>query len=119
MKNKADWSLDPFIENEYLSKMTLKEDQRFRKSSNCFTMKDDWDFDGKTEIKLNVRRGKQGKTIEFRIRSWSDRKTAKTHKCDLGHHHPVIVRELNETYKMDMRHPEARALYEFLKEHFE
>lgn len=107
-------SMDPFIEHEFLSQMPVPEEKRFRETKIKFAIKD-WDHpDQGSQLEFVT---KKNGSIEIWLHTFCDRKVKRTHRCDEGHHHPVIVREKVFCRSFEMDPKEAKAFKAFLERH--
>lgn len=104
-------TLDPFIEHNHLSEMAVAEDKRYRRTKCKFVIADYKNDEDRTEIEFNLR--KSG-NIEIRFHSWTERKTSRTHRCDLGHDHPVLVREKTQYTTYHLTVEEVEKFREFI-----
>lgn len=107
--------LDPFIEHEILSAKHPDREQRCHRTKKKFVCSPGVICEDQPPQKIEFRKKKYG-GLEFRMRTYDDRKTARTHRCDLGHFHPIIVREKTWSAWIDMEPEEADMLRRFLND---
>lgn len=78
---------DPFEENERLARKPLPPDPNFRLMKKKAVLKvESWQHHKDDTIEIY----KKNADLEIKIKTWQDRKIARTSRCDLGHEHTVI-----------------------------